>query len=211
MLVGGVLYLHDISRDGFPGSLLKNLKLFSKLCGSSAMDQVIFVTTKWDRLGDKAEGTERVRELKSEFWSNMIELGATLLHVQPSDIQVPVTDNHRQPWDIVREIVVSVNVRETRDQKILLQIQDEIINQRRYLPETDAGRELRMTLESLLQTAKDLRRREREDARAGRSTETMERRQAEIELLTAQLQAMRLPGLGLRFLRFIGWRRSGGF
>ncbi|KAJ3544808.1 hypothetical protein NMY22_g2656 [Coprinellus aureogranulatus] len=205
MRVGGVLYLHDISRDGFPGSSFRNLKMFRKLCGSRAMDRVLFITTKWDRLtGDIAQGMERVKELKSDFWNEMLELGATVHHVQPSGIQAKVTGGHRHPWDIIHEIVRSTKVRETREDKYLLEVQDEIINQRRFLPETDAGRELRINLEELLATAKRLRRQAIEDARAGRSDASLKARQDEIAKLTSQLKAMKLPGFGLRFLRLLG-------
>lgn len=173
------------------------------------MDQVIFVTTKWDRLDSAKEGTERVKELREDFWSRMIELGATVSHVQPSSSSSLITEEHKAPWEIIHEVVASTNVLKTEHNKYLLQIQDEIINQKRYLPETDAGRELRISLEALLATAKDLRRRAREDAKAGKPIAGLEKRQEDIEKLTAQLKAMKLPGLTLRFMRFIGMRGGG--
>ncbi|KAJ3507734.1 hypothetical protein NMY22_g16838 [Coprinellus aureogranulatus] len=208
MRVGGVLYLHDISRDYSPDSSFTDLRVFRKLCGSRAMDRVLFVTTKWDRLRDDVhQGMERVEDLKSNLWNEMLDLGAAVYHVQPSGLNL--TGDHRRPWDIIHDIVRFTQERETRNDTYLLEVQDEIIHQRRFLLETDAGGELRISLEQLLATAKRLRRQAIEDARAGRATASLQARQEEIAKLTAQLRAMKLPGFGLRFLRLIGMRVGG--
>jgi hypothetical protein len=203
MLVGGVLYLHDMSRDGFPGSLLKNLTLFTKLCGCDAMEQVAFITTKWDRLQNMEEGNDRLAELSEDFWRENIQHGAQIIHVQPQYIPSKMSPLHKRPWEIVHHLVVAAESRDVENR--ILQIQDEIVNDHRFLPETDAGKELRMSLGTLLEKAKDLKRRAREGAKAGKPTDSLEMRQQEIDRITAQLRSLRPPGLLVRAKRFFGF------
>ena len=203
MRVAGVLYLHDMSRDGFPGSLLRNLTLFAKICGSGAMDRVAFVTTKWDRLQDRQEGDERAMELSEDFWKRHIDSGARISHVRPQNTDPDRFRGHMRPWDIIRDLIVTADTHDIEAR--ILQIQDEIVNDRRYLPETDAGKELRISLKDLLRTAKDLKQRAREDARAGKPTQSLEMRQQEINKIAAQLKALKPPGLFARTKRFFGF------
>ncbi|KAJ3544806.1 hypothetical protein NMY22_g2655 [Coprinellus aureogranulatus] len=206
MLVGGVLYLHDISRDGFPESCLKNLKLFAKLCGDSAMHQVTFVTTKWDRLRDTDEGLDRVVELRNDFWREMTDNGANVSHLQPPDVEHWLSRQHKRPWDIIYGIVLSAKARDVCHR--ILQIQDEVVNRRRFLAETDAGRELRRSLESMLETAKYLRRQDKEGAKGGDSSAeaSLKARQDEISALTQQLKKLELPGMQTRAKRWLQLR-----
>lgn len=206
MLVGGVLYLHDLSREDFPESLLKSLAIFSELCDDDAMNQVAFVATEWDRLRDIRDGDDRVVELQEDVWAPTLEQGSQVFRVQPSGNRYRLSSNHKRPWDIIHQLVVGANARDIHER--ILQIQDEIIKQKRFLPETDAGRELQMSLEDLLRQAKELRRRSKEAARAGRPTPLLQERQEEIERLTAQVEAMKLPGLLTRTKRLFG--RFGG-
>lgn len=201
--MGGVLYLHDISRDAFPEYLLKDLILFAKLCGEDAMHQVAFVTTKWDRLQSIDEGMDRVVELRNDFWSDMTGKGAFVSHLQPEGDRVPLSRQHKRPWNIIYNIVLSANARDMRHR--ILRIQDEVVNRRKFLAETDAGRELRRSLERMLETAKDLRRQEKEDVKEGRlvSLKSLEDRQDEIDRLTEQLGAMELPGIQTRAKRWL--------
>jgi hypothetical protein len=202
MLVGGVIYLHDMSADGFSEQLMKNFTLFTKICGRDAMEQVALVTTKWDRLRDMKEGADRVAELSEDFWMKSLHDGAQIFHVQPQNIDSRLSSQHMRPWEIIHHIVVAADTRDVEDR--ILQIQDEIVNYRRFLPETEAGKELRFSLEGLLKRGKELKRRAREDARAGKPTASLEARQQEIDRITAQLKAMRPPGLFVRAKRFFG-------
>ena len=43
----GLIYLHDISSARMTGSILKNLRMFRKLCSEENLRNVILVTTKW--------------------------------------------------------------------------------------------------------------------------------------------------------------------
>jgi hypothetical protein len=59
------------------GSVLKNLSLFSNLCGQKAMPNVVLATTMWSKV-ENNEGLEREAELKSDFWGKMMEDGCKI-------------------------------------------------------------------------------------------------------------------------------------
>ena len=71
--LSGILYLHQITDARMKGSALKNLDMFQKLMGTTAITNCILVTTKWG-LVDPAIGQTREKELKRDprFWANMI-------------------------------------------------------------------------------------------------------------------------------------------
>jgi hypothetical protein len=166
------------------------------------MEQVAFVTTKWDRLRNTKEGDDRIAELSEDFWRENIANGAQVFHVQPPNSNSRLSPLHMKPWKIIHQIVVAADTRDVEDR--ILQIQREIVDDQRFLPETEAGKELRFTLAALLEKAKELKRRAREDARAGRPTESLEARQKEIDRIATQLKALRPPGLLTRAKRFFG-------
>ena len=56
------------------GTLLKNLQIFTSLCGQKAMPNVVIATTMWGKV-EKREGEEREEELKSDFWRDMLANG----------------------------------------------------------------------------------------------------------------------------------------
>lgn len=70
--LAGVVYLHPITDVRMFGSSSLNLELFEKLCGKDAMDKTVLATTKWDCLTSQEDGEMRERELKDDFWSEMI-------------------------------------------------------------------------------------------------------------------------------------------
>jgi len=56
------------------GSVLKNLHTFKSLCGSKAMPNVVIATTMWDEVKTE-EGELREKELKRDFWTEMVADG----------------------------------------------------------------------------------------------------------------------------------------
>jgi hypothetical protein len=168
------------------------------------MDQVAIVTTKWDRLQDVKEGDGKVEELRKDFWSKILADGARDFRVQPPDNMAYFSAYHRDPWGIVRDLLLTANARDAQD--VILQIQHEIVDRKLLLPQTEAGKELQMSLANLLKKAKDLRRRIKEDKRVGtessaRSLEMLEMRQEEISKIIDQLKTLKGPGLVSRARR----------
>ncbi|TEB23441.1 hypothetical protein FA13DRAFT_1640013, partial [Coprinellus micaceus] len=197
MLVGGVLYLHDITRDGWGGSSKNNLTLFSKLCGEPAMSQVWFVTTKWGKLKDIGDGVKRLSQLKERFWASMIGLGASVCNLQHTDSLEIAIEGQREPWNIIHELVVSMNGRN------VLLIQEELVKKKMLLWETRAGRELREKLERLLEDTKNLRKETKAQSnQAAYAKDALDRQQQKIDQLTGQLVRLR-PSIAERFRRWI--------
>jgi hypothetical protein len=79
VLLSGIIYLHRISDVRMQGGALDNLRMFRKLCGTVALQNVLLVTTFWDRVED-SEGRLREEELASndEFWARMIQKGSRM-------------------------------------------------------------------------------------------------------------------------------------
>jgi len=69
-----IIYLHKIDENRMTGSILKNLKKFASFCGKSAMPNVIIATTMWGKV-DTEEGSEREKELKGDFWKDILDSG----------------------------------------------------------------------------------------------------------------------------------------
>ena len=200
MLVGGVIYLHDTTKDGWTGASKRNLNLFSKICGDDAMDLVSFVTTKWGNIPDAQldNVVRRVGELRVH-WAPLIANGAAVHHLDPpSRLELP--GEVRDPWAIIHQMVVSMNARELRDHILLLQ--RELVLEKHFLGETQAGRELRMSLEVQLARAKGLQRAAREDGLSPTNRETLEERQRQIDTFTKQIANL-TPPTSKRFRRWM--------
>ena len=95
MQVAGVIYLHGISQTRMQGTSRRNLAVFSRLCGDSALDKVILATTMWDVVREK-EGAERELDLRGMFWKKMISQGSTMFRF---------TGTYESAWEIVHHIL----------------------------------------------------------------------------------------------------------
>jgi len=86
-----ILYLHRISDNRMSGSAMKNLRLFSSICGKDAMPHVVIVSTMWSRVR-KEEGIEREEILKREVWDNILGEGFSVKRFE---------DTYESAWNIV--------------------------------------------------------------------------------------------------------------
>jgi hypothetical protein len=114
---------------------LKNLKMFKKLCGDESLFRVL-VTTMWDKVSEELDIAEaRLRELKDDYWKHLIRKGSRVdcSHGTAEDA-----------WSIVGRLVNETDKREC----ILLQ--KELVDLRRKLNETTAGRAIFVSLEELM-------------------------------------------------------------
>jgi hypothetical protein len=134
MKLGGIIYLHDISQTRMLGTTLKNFDMFRKLCGEKADRTIILGTTKWSEVRPTV-GTQREEELKTRYWDKMIATGSRAERFDGTG---------QSAWKIVNMILDRV----AEDNH--LQIQRELVELSRYIPETDAGKTLRYTLQQLL-------------------------------------------------------------
>ena len=134
MKLAGIVYLHEISQDRITGTARKNLTLFKKLCGEGAVNYVVLATTKWNRLGSKTIGRQREIELRDIFWKNMLLNGSSMSRFD---------DTRESAQKIVRDILIN------RSTDVTLRIQEELVDLKKYLPQTDAGKTLYDDLQRL--------------------------------------------------------------
>ncbi|PWW78611.1 hypothetical protein C7212DRAFT_21302, partial [Tuber magnatum] len=123
-LLSGIIYLHNVTNVRMDGSSVKNLRMFQKLCGRGALKNVFLTTTQWSKVTDQAEGEIRERALCKErnFWGLLIERGATL-----------------QRFHGTRESGLKLIDQLMPKQPAALDIQDQIVTQKKTIVETDAG------------------------------------------------------------------------
>ena len=139
MTLGGVIYLLSIA-DRMKGTTRRNLDTFHRLCGDKALSKVVLGTTKWGEV-DEGIGEMREQELADTFWSPMTAAGSKMLRFDRTE---------RSARAFLKTILDQLEFGEigkTNDN--VLQIQNEIVDLDRKIPETTAGTEMRYTLEQL--------------------------------------------------------------
>ncbi|KAJ2934636.1 hypothetical protein H1R20_g2462, partial [Candolleomyces eurysporus] len=145
MVLGGVVYLHDISQDRFSGTARRNLEMFNQLCGDSVLDRVVLVTSKWGKVvGRNLE--KREGELKSNHWNTMLLGGARVERLVAGR-------EGESAWRIISSILDRVEGRMRDAIKFKgLEIQRELVKRHKFLPQTHAARELRNQLQQMLES-----------------------------------------------------------
>jgi len=130
----GILYLHRISDNRMSGSPHRNLRMLGRLCGSEPAERLVFVTTMWDRT-TKNRGDDREKDLRAHYFKPMLDLGAH---------DARFTNTPESAWDII-----SLLLERLAEKKPTL-IQEEMVDTRRELIETEAAREVQSDLQKLL-------------------------------------------------------------
>lgn len=186
MKLAGILYLHDITQARMFGTSRKNLDMFRRLCGSHAEKNVILVTTKWS-IVDEEKGEMRQQELKSTFWQEMIAHGSQVARFNKPD----GPDLSRFAWDVMEPILANTM------EAVAVRIQQELVDLGRQIPETDAGKTLRASLQGLAD--KHRRNIEGLKGRVGddEQRQTLKGVEEELRELLKQVQALKMP-LGTR-------------
>lgn len=131
--------MHRIVDNRFSGSPQKNLVMFGKLCGDKAAQNVILVTTMWDKiLWDKGETREV--ELKSKFWTAMLDHGSFTARFD---------NTVESGMHILNHLLIPKEDPET------LLLQEELVDLKKHLNETEAGVEIYKSLRRLLSERKE--------------------------------------------------------
>ncbi|CUS15775.1 unnamed protein product [Tuber aestivum] len=132
--LSGIIYFHRIADPRMEGSNMKNLKMFRELCGEKNFNNVVLLTTMWDKVSEE-DGQKREDELKSRagFWGNLISRGAQV-------------KRHRGPdfTTSARDIAQPLIEKDT----IVLKLQDEL-DRNSSLSDTSAGRYLTGEIEAI--------------------------------------------------------------
>jgi hypothetical protein len=161
-----ILYLHRISDNRLSGSAMKNLNLFSSLCGGKAMPNVVIVTTMWSCVPEEL-GTKREEDLKKEVWNHMLNDGCRTERFK---------DTYDSAWDIIDGGAQKNRAR--------VQLPREIVESHLGLNETEAGITLNKELEKLIKDQKDVTRRLKEQGKKQGNGLVVQ----ELNLQTAEIQ-----------------------
>jgi len=183
--LAGLLYFHRITDNRTAGTPLKNLNMFKELCGEQAQKNVILVTTMWDNLpvdgGDI--GGHRESELKKTYWKSMIDNGSRTARF---------LNTYETAWKIVQPILISAELR----QVVLLQ--QELVDQRMQVRETQAGKQMFSNLETLVARQKEMLQRLREETEDEADEETLNLIRAEYETVRKELEKTMLEMQGMK-------------
>ena len=121
----GLIYLHDISGARMTGSVLKNIRMFRKLCGEENLRNVILATTKW-AITPMNDAIMRERDLCSDqgFWGLMIHAGSMVRRFDNTEASAR---------SLVEELL------HTGNKSFTPKIQREVVVEGKMLSQTDAG------------------------------------------------------------------------
>ena len=131
------MYLHRITDNRMGGTPHRNLRMFGELCGNQAMKKVVLVTTMWDK-GHTTDHRQTHRQLENElferYWKTMIDHGA---------LTARFSNSAHSAWEII-DLVLK------RHESEALLLQEELVDFKRALSETQAGKTLYSDLQRLL-------------------------------------------------------------
>ncbi len=175
------------------GSARKNLDMFSVLCGDAVMSKTVLVTTKCDLVSSETL-QRREADMRSIRWNTMTKSGAKVLRFHGDS-------------ESARNIIRNILQREMLLEDGNLQIQTELVDDRKRVPETKAGRELRYTLKQFYEMQKETERLEERFAERG-DREVQEKLAATREKMLAlqnQIQTLKIS-LSRKFLGLFRFR-----
>ena len=92
--LSAIIYLHNINDNWTPGSALKNLQVFSALCGTDAMKKAVVVTTMWDKT-TRERGLRREHELKTVFLPEVMAAGCGVKRFD---------NTYESAWSIIHDL-----------------------------------------------------------------------------------------------------------
>jgi hypothetical protein len=118
----GIIYLHRITDNRMAGSAQRYFEMFKCLCGERNLKNVVLLTTMWSELSNEAQGLQRERQLRKEFWKDMEQRGSTI-----------------RRFDGSRTSAEAFICRLVREKDIVLDIQHELVDQDKILEDTAAG------------------------------------------------------------------------
>ncbi|KAH7905317.1 hypothetical protein BJ138DRAFT_1017875 [Hygrophoropsis aurantiaca] len=185
--LAGVIYMHEISQTRMLGTSRKNLGMFTKLIGDDAAKNVILATTKWGDV-EQEVGEGREKQLRANFWKEMIDQGSRTAQFH---------NTYESAWAIVNLIV-------DNDPVDALQIQTELVELEKLIPETEAGQTLRATLTKLIDDhQKTLSQLKKNKSRKGDDDlqERLKDTEKQLRALLGQIQELKVP-VGQRIM---GW------
>jgi hypothetical protein len=137
--LAGILYFHRISDNRMSGTPVKNFKMFQKLCGDSALRNVVIVTNMWEGVKPQV-GEAREAQLmgNDKFFKPALEKGARMARHKNT---APSAET------IIRLIL--------NGDPLPLHIQKELVDDGKDITETRAGQELNRELADQIRKHKE--------------------------------------------------------
>ncbi|KAJ7928822.1 P-loop containing nucleoside triphosphate hydrolase protein [Mycena leptocephala] len=172
--LAGLIYMHRISDMRMGGISTRTIRMFRKLCGDDALKNVVIVTSMWgDSESEREVGAAREAELASdeEFFKLALDKGARLLRHY---------NNASSAQTILRSVI--------ENQPRVLQIQDELVTQKKDLSRTAAGEELNREIGEQIKQHKEAMVKLQEELKEA-IREKDEESKKELERETKKLQA----------------------
>ncbi|KPM39242.1 hypothetical protein AK830_g7311 [Neonectria ditissima] len=117
----GIIYVHRITDIRYCGSAVKTFEIFKRICGQTALSNVLLTTTRWNEI-DEQTGASRERQLRSDFWAYMVGRGSNMSRFH---------GDHTSAVALISQLIAK--------EPIVLRIQHQMINEGKKLHETDAG------------------------------------------------------------------------
>jgi hypothetical protein len=153
------------------GTALRNNRMFRKLCGEDAFKNVVLATTFWEGI-TPAIGAQREKELceNRDFWGGMLEKGAQMVRLQR---------DRQSGLQLIEKI--------SANEKIILDVQDEMVNQGKAIGETEVLKSEREELERVQRALEA----EREAARLQMEFEQERARKDQEEKLKREREKLR--------------------
>jgi hypothetical protein len=174
--LAGVIYIHRVSDNRFSGITRRNFKIFRELCGETSLKNVVLLTDMWGKVSHDV-GEARERELTTNFLKPALDKGAQLVRHH---------DTEQSAHDAIRKIM--------NNHPVVLQIQRELVDERKDVAKTAAGETLNKDLKEQAERHQaDLEKTQEEKARALRQKEEETRRriQEEARKLEEQMRRVR--------------------
>lgn len=105
------------------GSALLNFRAFQRLCGENNFEHIVLCTTFWDTV-EEATGVAREKELceNPDFWAKMMGQGSRVVQIR----------DYAQSKNVLMQM--------SRKSTVTLEIQKEMVEERRSLEETAVGK-----------------------------------------------------------------------
>ncbi|KAJ2936283.1 hypothetical protein H1R20_g811, partial [Candolleomyces eurysporus] len=177
----------------------RNLEMFNHLCGDSALDKVILVTSKWGRAYGR-NFAKRQEELEKNHWKTMLAGGARVE-------QLKAGEEDESAWGVIHSILGMVEKRAIEQSKSeALQIQRELVTRRKFLPQTQAARELRTQLQQMLEAQTQMLALEA-DAVAGNpeAQAQLQEQEAKVKKMAEQIEKLKvsMPKRLARWLKLV--------
>ncbi|KAF4614584.1 hypothetical protein D9613_003448 [Agrocybe pediades] len=140
-VLGGVIYLHDVSNKRFSGTARRNLEMFNLMCGDHALSRVVFGTTNWTRITED-RGVRSEDELEGVHWRSMLEQGARTKRFE---------DSYESAFSFIKDIIGRALVH-----VYYFKIQKEMVDDKKIIAETDPGKKLLYTVEDVADMRRQL-------------------------------------------------------